>query len=461
MIRVLIVDDHPVVRLGVERALDGLEGVEVVATAAGGEEAVLASREHQPDVVLIDLQMPGELDGIAATREIVRAQPGVRVVVLTSHLDRSKIEAAFAAGAVGYKLKDGDPAQLEHAVRVAADGDFPIAPKAARLLLAHQQQVEETVVKPMLSQRERDVLGLVAAGCPNKEIARRLWITERTVKGHLTKIFREIGVDDRHPGCAVGPAKRHRGPRRVRGTDRDAVNALSRSLSGRSAGEGDQTRERVGRTTGLLEPREVPDPGECDQLGARASSSAVARALASRSIGSRMPWRNTAGTSQIGECCGEAIDLGFDRRHRAQVGLHGGAQVRRERRRRRGIAEVGGPEQHEAAPEVVVGRRPCRLAGVELVELRARGGIDARHQIRPEGRAAAVADAAQGADREHAPDAPGVPRRELEREVAAQECPTNQARSAPTVSSTAIASATWRSTSNGPSSVDGASPRCW
>jgi DNA-binding NarL/FixJ family response regulator len=195
VIRVLVVDDHAVVRLGVERALDGLDGIGVVATAADGDEAVRAAQEHRPDVILMDLQMPGELDGIAATREIVRLQPEVRVVVLTSHLDRAKIEAAFAAGAVGYKLKDGDPAQLEQAVRVAADGDFPIAPKAARLLLAHQSQ--HAVVQPALSQRERDVLGLVAAGCPNKEIARRLWITERTVKGHLTKIFREIGVDDR------------------------------------------------------------------------------------------------------------------------------------------------------------------------------------------------------------------------------------------------------------------------
>jgi DNA-binding NarL/FixJ family response regulator len=195
VIRVLVVDDHPVVRLGVERALDGFDGVEVVATAADGEEAVRAATEHRPDVILMDLQMPGELDGIAATRKIVRLQPHVRIVVLTSHLDRAKIEAAFAAGAVGYQLKDGDPDQLERAVRVAADGDFPIAPKAARLLLAHRSQ--PTAVTPTLSQREHDVLALIAAGCPNKEIARRLWITERTVKGHLTRIFREIGVDDR------------------------------------------------------------------------------------------------------------------------------------------------------------------------------------------------------------------------------------------------------------------------
>ena len=193
MIRVLVVDDHGVVRRGVERALTGLRGVEVVGAVADGEQALDAVRELEPDVILMDLQMPG-LDGIEATREIVRQRPSARVVVLTSYLDRGKIEAALEAGAIGYTLKDGDPQELERVVRVAADGDFPIAPKAARLLLASNST---STAGPNLSQRERDVLALVADGCPNKEIARRLWITERTVKGHLTRIFREIGVDDR------------------------------------------------------------------------------------------------------------------------------------------------------------------------------------------------------------------------------------------------------------------------
>jgi DNA-binding NarL/FixJ family response regulator len=193
VIRVLVVDDHGVVRLGVERALTGLRGVEVVGAVADGEQALDAVRELDPDVILMDLQMPG-LDGIEATREIIRQRPSARVVVLTSYLDRGKIEAALEAGAIGYTLKDGDPQELERVVRVAADGDFPIAPKAARLLLASNST---STAGPNLSERERDVLALVADGCPNKEIARRLWITERTVKGHLTRIFREIGVDDR------------------------------------------------------------------------------------------------------------------------------------------------------------------------------------------------------------------------------------------------------------------------
>ena len=194
MIRVLIVDDHSVVRFGVERALAGLPDVQVVATAADGGEAVLATAEHRPDVILMDIEMPGELDGIAATREIHTRHPRARIVILTSHLDRGKIEAALQAGAIGYTLKDGDLDELERAVRVAVDGDYPIAPRAARLLL---ERTPATPAPPALSEREREVLALAARGHPNKEIARALWITERTVKGHLTRIFRKIGVADR------------------------------------------------------------------------------------------------------------------------------------------------------------------------------------------------------------------------------------------------------------------------
>jgi DNA-binding NarL/FixJ family response regulator len=195
MIRVLIVDDHAVVRLGVERALTGLRDVEVVATAGSGEEALRATAEHLPDVILMDIEMPGAFDGIEATLEIHRLHPQARIVILTSHLDRGKIEAALQAGANGYTLKDGDLDELERAVRVAVDGDYPISPKAARMLL--ESRPCSTQAKPMLSQREHDVLALAARGYSNKEIARSLWITERTVKGHFTRIFRKIGVTDR------------------------------------------------------------------------------------------------------------------------------------------------------------------------------------------------------------------------------------------------------------------------
>jgi DNA-binding NarL/FixJ family response regulator len=195
MIRVLIVDDHAVVRLGVERALTGLRDVQVIATAANGEEALRATAEHRPDVILMDIEMPGEIDGIEATLRIRRLHPDARIVILTSHLDRGKIEAALRAGANGYTLKDGDLDELERAVRVAVDGDYPISPKAARLLL--ECPPSATHATPALSQREHDVLALAARGYANKEIARSLWITERTVKGHFTRIFRKIGVTDR------------------------------------------------------------------------------------------------------------------------------------------------------------------------------------------------------------------------------------------------------------------------
>jgi DNA-binding NarL/FixJ family response regulator len=195
MIRVLIVDDHAVVRLGVERALTGVGDVQVVATAANAEEALLATSEHLPDVVLMDIEMPGEIDGIEATRRIRGLHPDVRIVMLTSHLDRGTIEAALEAGANGYTLKDGDIDELERAVRVAGDGDYPISPKAARMLL--ESRPSPTRERPTLSQREQDVLALAARGYANKEIARSLWITERTVKGHFTRIFRKLGVTDR------------------------------------------------------------------------------------------------------------------------------------------------------------------------------------------------------------------------------------------------------------------------
>ncbi|MDX6538896.1 MAG: hypothetical protein QOI71_506 [Gaiellales bacterium] len=195
MIRVLIVDDHAVVRLGVERALAGVGDVQVIATAASGDEAVLATAEHLPDVILMDIEMPGKIDGIEATLQIRRLHPHVRIVILTSHLDRGKIEAALQAGANGYTLKDGDIDELERAVRVAGDGDYPISPKAARMLL--ECRPSATRAEPTLSQREHEVLALAARGYANKEIARTLWITERTVKGHFTRIFRKLGVNDR------------------------------------------------------------------------------------------------------------------------------------------------------------------------------------------------------------------------------------------------------------------------
>lgn len=193
MIRLLIADDHSVVRTGLRHLVATFDDVELVAAAADGEEAVALCAEQDPDVVLMDLEMP-VLDGIEATRRIVEAQPRVAVVVLTSFSDREQILRALDAGAVGYLLKDAEPAELERAVRAAARGEAPLDPRAGRALL--QDRASGSPLDG-LSEREREVLAMVARGLPNKLIARELGISEKTVKAHLTSVYRTIGVTDR------------------------------------------------------------------------------------------------------------------------------------------------------------------------------------------------------------------------------------------------------------------------
>ena len=193
MIRLLIADDHSVVRTGLRHLVETFDDVELVGAAANGEEAVALSAELGPDVVLMDLEMP-VVDGIEATRLIAEAQPEVAIVVLTSFSDRAQILRALDAGAVGYLLKDAEPAELERAVRAAARGEAPLDPRAGRALLQ-----DRSTGSPLdgLSERERQVLTMVARGMPNKLIARDLGISEKTVKAHLTSVFRTIGVTDR------------------------------------------------------------------------------------------------------------------------------------------------------------------------------------------------------------------------------------------------------------------------
>jgi len=193
MIRLLIADDHSVVRTGLRHLVATFDDVELVGAAADGEKAVALCADHDPDVVLMDLEMP-VLDGIEATRRIVEAQPRVAVVVLTSFSDREQILRALDAGAVGYLLKDADPAELERAVRAAARGEAPLDPRAGRALL--QDRASGSPLDG-LSEREREVLAMVARGLPNKLIARELGISEKTVKAHLTSVYRTIGVTDR------------------------------------------------------------------------------------------------------------------------------------------------------------------------------------------------------------------------------------------------------------------------
>ncbi len=192
-IRVLVVDDHHVVRQGLERLLTTAADIEVVGTAANGLEAVAAVGVLMPDVVLMDLSMP-ELDGVEATRQIAARYPSSRVLVLTSFSEQSRILDAISAGADGYLLKHSEPDEITAAVRSVHAGDAPLDPKAARALLDARRSLRETVA---LSEREREVLLLVRDGLANKQIGRRLGITERTVKAHLTKIFQRIDVTGR------------------------------------------------------------------------------------------------------------------------------------------------------------------------------------------------------------------------------------------------------------------------
>jgi DNA-binding NarL/FixJ family response regulator len=191
--RVLVVDDHPVVRQGVALMLGGHDGIVVAGTAATADEAVAAVESQAPDVVLMDLSMPGR-GGASATAEIASRWPEVAVVVLTSFSDADRIVDALDAGAAGYLLKDSEPDEIVSAVRAAARGEAPLHPKAARVALDRRSAPAQA---DGLTERERDVLLLVVRGLTNGQIARRLGISERTVKGHLTNVFARLGVSDR------------------------------------------------------------------------------------------------------------------------------------------------------------------------------------------------------------------------------------------------------------------------
>jgi DNA-binding NarL/FixJ family response regulator len=186
MIRVLVVDDHRLVRAGLITLL------EAAGEAADGRQALEAARAVAPDVVLMDLSMP-VLDGVAATRLLLEERPQARVVALTSFSDRQRVNDELAAGAIGYLLKDSRPDELLAAVRSAAEGHAPLDPRVAGALLPGR----EPPAADLLSEREKQVLRLAAAGLANKQIARRLGISESTVKVHIGNIFRQIGVRDR------------------------------------------------------------------------------------------------------------------------------------------------------------------------------------------------------------------------------------------------------------------------
>jgi DNA-binding NarL/FixJ family response regulator len=180
-------------RAGLEQMLAGEPDLEVVGTASDGAQAVDVVRRLRPDVVLMDLQMPG-VDGVSATRTIV-AEELADVLVLTSYSDAERIVGALDAGALGYLLKDADPEEVLRGIRSVARGESPINPRAARELLGARRTTSSAAAD--LTPRESEVLGLVRQGLANKQIARRLGISERTVKAHLTSTFQRIGVVDR------------------------------------------------------------------------------------------------------------------------------------------------------------------------------------------------------------------------------------------------------------------------
>ena len=197
-LRIVVVDDHPVMRAGVVALLAAEPGLEIVAEAANGREAVECVEREKPDVALIDLQMP-VLDGVATTTEIVARYPRTRVLILTTYDTDAEIERAVEAGAIGYLLKDTTREQLVDAVHAASRGETVLAPRVAAKLVARMRRPAQ---EP-LTDRETDVLEAVADGLTNAEIGRRLVIGEATVKTHLLRLFAKLDVNDRTRAVVV------------------------------------------------------------------------------------------------------------------------------------------------------------------------------------------------------------------------------------------------------------------
>lgn len=196
-IKVLIVDDHAVVREGLRTFLGMLPDIELVGEAASGREALEAAAKKKPDVVLMDLVMP-EMDGIEATRQIRAAHPEVRVIVLTSFAEETKIFPAIRAGATGYLLKDVKPAELADTIRAVARGESRLHPDVTRKVLSGIAGGDPgKAVVEELTDREIEVLRCLARGRSNKEIAAELFIAEKTVKTHISNILAKLGFADR------------------------------------------------------------------------------------------------------------------------------------------------------------------------------------------------------------------------------------------------------------------------
>jgi len=195
MIEVILVDDHRVVVEGLTLLLDAFPDVQVVGSATDGGEGAALAISLAPDVVLMDLSMPG-VDGVQATRLIVEQAPETAVVVLTTSSDRDMVLRSLDAGAVGYMMKDTDPRALHEGIQAAAAGGSPIDPRVARALVETRRKTSAGEAS-LLTSKQREVLALVAAGQTNRLVAKQLGVTEKTVKAHLTQIYAAIGVTDR------------------------------------------------------------------------------------------------------------------------------------------------------------------------------------------------------------------------------------------------------------------------
>ena len=201
-IRVLIVDDHAVVREGLQAFLELQEGIEVAGQAADGEDAVEAAERLRPNVILMDLVMP-RLDGVAAMRSLRESVPDARVIVLTSFLDDDKLLPALRAGAAGYLLKNAEPREVARAIQAAHAGEALLDPVVAARLVETLAAAGADEPLDRLTPREREVLVLIGRGFPNKRIARELELSEKTVKTHVGHVLAKLGVGDRTQAAVV------------------------------------------------------------------------------------------------------------------------------------------------------------------------------------------------------------------------------------------------------------------
>jgi DNA-binding NarL/FixJ family response regulator len=201
-IRILIVDDHPVTREGLTAALEMTEEVVVVGEAGSGEEAIEKVGQERPDVVFMDVRMPG-MSGIEATKAIRSASPDTRVILLTVDESRASISEAIQAGVSGYLLKDASPDELVNAARLAVEGKAVIHPTLTRAFIEEVQLAEKQPETAALSKREKEILQKVAYGATTKEVAKDLGISPHTVKTHLERIFEKLGANDRAQAVAI------------------------------------------------------------------------------------------------------------------------------------------------------------------------------------------------------------------------------------------------------------------